>query len=132
MAQTAIGNPTEFEKYAVQLWKYYDVKSIFFDLSKAKYTLAVNGGSVVANNDLSYADAMTAAKLSELTNKAVNLSLSQSGNNITFKNNGGSNVEEMFYVYIPVTVKYAYGKLTEYVKIPVYPRGQVPASVKRR
>lgn len=73
---------------------------------------------------------MTAAKLSELTNKAVNLSLSQSGNNITFKNNGGSNVEEMFYVYIPVTVEYAYGKLTEYVKIPVYPRGQVPASVK--
>lgn len=132
VAQTAIGNPTEFEKYAVQLWKYYDVKSIFFDLSKAKYTLAVNGGSVVANNDLSYADAMTAAKLSELTNKAVNLSLSQSGNNITFKNNGGSNVEEMFYVYIPVTVEYAYGKLTEYVKIPVYPRGQVPASVKRR
>lgn len=132
VAQTAIGNPTEFEKYAVQLWKYYDVKSIFFDLSKAKYTLAVNGGSVVANNDLSYADAMTAAKLSELTNKAVNLSLSQSGNNITFKNNGGSNVEEMFYVYVPVTVEYAYGKLTEYVKIPVYPRGQVPASVKRR
>ena len=132
VAQTAIGNPTEFEKYAVQLWKYYDVKSIFFDLTKAKYTLAVNGGSVVANNDLSYADAMTAAKLSELTNKAVNLSLSQSGNNITFKNNGGSNVEEMFYVYIPVTVEYAYGKLTEYVKIPVYPRGQVPASVKRR
>lgn len=132
VAQTAIGNPTEFEKYAVQLWKYYDVKPIFFDLSKAKYTLAVNGGSVVANNDLSYADAMTAAKLSELTNKAVNLSLRQSGNNITFKNNGGSNVEEMFYVYIPVTVEYAYGKLTEYVKIPVYPRGQVPASVKRR
>lgn len=132
VAETAIGNPTEFEKYAVQLWSYYDVKSIFFDLTKAKYTLAVNDGNVVASNDLSYADAMTAAKLSELTNKAVNLSLSQSGNNITFKNNGGSNVEEMFYVYIPVTVEYAYGKLTEYVKIPVYPRGQVPASVKRR
>ncbi len=132
VAQTPISNPTEFEKYAEKLWEYYAVKSIFFDLSKAKYTLAVNGGSVVANNDLSYADAMTAAKLSELTNKAVNLSLSQNGNNITFKNNGGSNVEEMFYVYIPVTVEYAYGKLTEYVKIPVYPRGQVPASVKRR
>ena len=132
VAQTAISNPTEFEKYAVQLWGYYDVKSIFFDLTKAKYTLAVNDGSVVASNDLSYADAMTAAKLSELTNKAVDLSLSQSDNNITFKNNGGSNVEEMFYVYIPVTVEYAYGKLTEYVKIPVYPRGQVPASVKRR
>lgn len=132
VAKTAIGNPTEFEKYAVQLWKYYDVKSIEFHLDKAKYTLAVNGGSVVANNDLAYADAMTASKLSELTNKAVDLSLSQSGNNIVFKNNGGSNVEEMFYVYVPVTVEYAYGKLTEYVKIPVYPRGQVPASVKRR
>ena len=132
VAQTAIGNATEFEKYAVELWKYYDVKSIFFDLSNAKYTLSVNNGSVVASNDLSYADAMTADKLSELTNKTVNLSLSQNGNNITFKNNNGSNVEEMFYVYIPVTVEYAYGKLTEYVKIPVYPRGQVPASVKRR
>lgn len=132
VAKTAIGNPTEFEKYAVQLWNYYDVKSIEFHLDKAKYTLAVNDGSVVANNDLSYADAMTASKLSELTNKAVDLSLSQSGNNIVFKNNGGSNVEEMFYVYVPVTVEYAYGKLTEYVKIPVYPRGQVPASVKRR
>lgn len=132
VAKTAIGNPTEFEKYAVQLWNYYDVKSIEFHLDKAKYTLAVNDGSVVANNDLAYADAMTASKLSELTNKAVDLSLSQSGNNIVFKNNGGSNVEEMFYVYVPVTVEYAYGKLTEYVKIPVYPRGQVPASVKRR
>lgn len=133
VAKDGIVNPSnDFEKYAADLWKYYDVKSIYFDLSKAKYTLAVKDGNVVASNDLSYAGAMTAANLVELTNGAVNLSLSQSGNNITFKNNGGSNVEEIFYVYIPVTVKYAYGELTEYVKIPVYPRGQVPASVKRR
>ena len=133
VAEYGIAYPSnDFEKYGAQLWKYYDVKSIYFDLSKAKYTLALKDGNVVASNDLSYAGAMTAANLVELTNGAVNLSLSQSGNNITFKNNGGSNVEEIFYVYIPVTVKYAYGELTEYVKIPVYPRGQVPASVKRR
>lgn len=76
---------------------------------------------------------MTASKLVQLTNGAVNLSLSKDAYSyeITFKNNGGSNVEEMFYVYIPVTLKYAYGELTEYVKIPVYPRGQKPASARR-
>lgn len=123
---------TEFTKYAPELWKYYGVKDVEYKLSDAKYTLKVEGGNVVASNGLSYADAMTSDNLSKLTNGAVNLSLSQVGHNITFKNNGGSNVEEMFYVYIPATVEYAYGKLTEYVKIPVYPRGQKPASAKRR
>lgn len=132
VAKDYIGS-SELEKYAPKLWGYYDIHSLSFDLSKARYTLAVDGGSVVASNDLSYEDAMTASKLVQLTNGAVNLSLSKDAYSyeITFKNNGGSNVEEMFYVYIPVTLKYAYGELTEYVKIPVYPRGQKPASARR-
>ena len=58
------------------------------------------------------------------------MSLNQNGSEIIFKNNSGSNVEEMFYVYIPVTVKYAFGELKEYVKIPVYPNGKKPSARK--
>lgn len=118
---------SQFDKDAAALWKYYDVTEKTFDLSKAKFGFKVSGGSVVADDAIDYTDAMSASELSRLTSGGVNLSLSMSadGSEIIFKNNGGTNVSSKFNIFIPVTVKYAFGTITEYIKVPVYPRGQV-------
>lgn len=125
VAETA--GTSQFEKDADKLWKYYGVTEKKFDISKAKYGFKVSGGSVVSDETIDYADAMTASELSSLTSGGVNLSLSMSadGTKIIFKNNGGTDVTTTFNIFIPVTVKYAFGTITEYIKVPVYPRGQV-------
>lgn len=51
--------------------------------------------------------------------------MSSDESEIVFKNNGGTDVTSTFNIFIPVTVKYAFGTITEYIKVPVYPRGQV-------
>lgn len=118
---------SQFDKDADKLWKYYDVTEKKFDVSKAKFGFKVSGGSVVADGDLNYNEAMSASELSKLTSGGVNLSLSMSSDEseIVFKNNGGTDVTSTFNIFIPVTVKYAFGTITEYIKVPVYPRGQV-------
>lgn len=118
---------SQFDKDAAALWKYYDVTEKTFDLSKAKFGFKVSGGSVVADENIDYTNAMSASELSRLTSGGVNLSLSMSADQseIIFKNNGGTNVSSKFNIFIPVTVKYAFGTITEYIKVPVYPRGQV-------
>lgn len=125
VAETA--GTTQFEKDADKLWKYYGVTEKKFDISKAKFGFKVSGGDVVADGTIDYTDAMSASELSRLTSGGVNLSLSMSadGKEIIFKNNGGTDVTTTFNIFIPVTVKYAFGTITEYIKVPVYPRGQV-------
>ena len=117
---------SQFDKDAAALWKYYDVTEKTFDLSKAKFGFKVSGGSVVADESIDYTNAMSASELSRLTSGGVNLSLSMSDDQseIIFKNNGGTNVSSKFNIFIPVTVKYAFGTITEYIKVPVYPRGE--------
>lgn len=131
VAEKQLSTTVELKKYSNKLWSYYAVKGFDFDLTNARYTFVASAGNNISvDNSLSYDKALTSAQLKSVTNGVVDMSLNQNGSEIIFKNNSGSNVEEMFYVYIPVTVKYAFGELKEYVKIPVYPNGKKPSARK--
>ena len=123
----------EFHKYADALYTYYEVTDPVFDLSKVKYGLKVENGNIVADNNAqlnaTHTDVtggMTAAQIEAATNGNVVLSITQpSADVLRFKNNGGSNVEFEVQVFIPATITYGFGTLTQYVQVPLYPRGQV-------
>lgn len=132
VAKEASTSDNEFEKYADKLYTWYDVQDPTFDLTAVRYGMKVEGGSVVVDDNLEYKDCMTAAQIQQVTNGNIKLSITKSGDNLVFKNNGGSNVEKECNVFIPATTRYAFGEITEYIKVRLYPRGQVPATAKRR
>jgi len=112
---------TEQTKYADVLYKYYEVETPKWNLDAVRYTFENSNGNVVINNNLTAAQSMTSAKLTQLTNGNIDLSITQSGTKLIFKNNGGSNIEAQCYAYIPYTVTYGFGEITGWVKVPVYP-----------
>ncbi len=128
----------EQKKYYSELFDYYQVVPKTFTNEEldamVTYGLEVVGGSIVVNNNLPKNQRMTRAQLTRLTNGNVNISvqhpLDSSGREIldqlTFLNNGGSNIEEMCYAYIPVQIDYCFGTLVDYIAIPIYPHGYVP------
>ena len=127
----------EFQKYADRLYKYYECADPTFDLAKVKYGMKYENGNVVVDNDVTLdninSKGLTAAQIEAYTNGNVVLSITQpDANTLRFKNNGGSNVEDVVNVFIPATMDYGFGKITKYVKVVLYPRGQVPAAARNK
>lgn len=112
---------TEQTKYADKLYTYYEVGDPEWDTNEVRYTFANSNGNVVINNNLTAAQSMTSATLKQLTNGNIDLSITMSGTTMTFKNNGGSNIEAQCYAYIPYSVTYGFGTITGWAKVPVYP-----------
>lgn len=112
----------EQEKYTQSLYNYYEVQAPEWDFANVRYTMKETAsGNIEIDNNLSYAQSITSAQLRLATNGNVDLSISQNGKYLVFKNNGGSNVEAMCYAYIPCSVTYGFGKIETYVKVPIYP-----------
>ena len=127
-----VDGTTERTKYATALWDYYEVKAAVLDVTTARFGMKQDGTNVVVDNNLTYDTSMTAAQLKAATNNTVDISLTlETGSDgeqyIVFKNNGGTNVEEDFNVFIPATVEYGFGKVTKYCKATVYRAGHAPA-----
>ena len=124
---------TEWTKYRKDLYIYYEVETPVWELDKVKYGMKPVGGDVVADDDLTYANSMTAADISTRTNGNIRLSVEEKDYNgtkyLVFKNNGGSNVEEEVNIFIPVTAKYGFGQVQKYCKVRLYPKGKVAAGV---
>jgi hypothetical protein len=122
-AATGAKAKIEQYKYQAQLYRYYEVGTPKWDLDKVKYGMEVKGGSVVASETKT----MTAAEIKKHTNGNVILSITQETylgeDYLVFKNNGGSNVEEEVWVYLPVSVDYGFGTITSEVKVKLYPKG---------
>lgn len=116
----------EYKKYASDLYKYYEVQPTNWDLNAVRYGMKVVNGSIVIDDNLTAAQGMTAAEINAATNGNINLSITQSGTTLTFKNNGGSNVETKCNVFIPASVTYGFGTITTNVKVTLYPKGQAP------
>ena len=113
----------EQKKYTKSLWKYYEINEVTVDEDNIRYTFEKKNGSVKPNTSLSYANSLTAQQIKDETNGNITLSMKRVGNNLIFKNNGGSNIEENVKAYIPVTVTYGFGKLTAYVTVDIVPHG---------
>ena len=122
-------NATEWTKYRQDLYKYYEVQEPVWDLKNVKYGMKVDNGTLKVDDT----NKMTAAQISLLTNGNAVLSIDDPVFNgvkyLRFKNNQGSNVELPFWVYIPVTAEYGFGKVSMESKVRVYPKGQVPDGV---
>ena len=114
-------NLPEQEKYTKSLYDYYEVQAPVWDFANVRYTMKEVNGNISVDNTLSYNDAITSIQLRAATNGNIDLSISQNDNLLVFMNNGGSNIEEMCYAYIPCSVTYGFGKIETYVKVPVYP-----------
>ena len=123
-----VNGTTEWTKYATALWNYYEVGNPQWDLNNVKYGMQKVGQDVKANPTATYTTAMTAAQISAATNGNIVLSVemwlgTDGVEYLVFRNNGGSNVEEEVNIFIPVTVTYGFGSVTEYCKATLYPKG---------
>jgi hypothetical protein len=127
-AAPAANEKNEFKKYTDELYKYYEVSDPEWDLDNVTYGMKIVNGNIVIDNDLTAAQGLTASTIKKETNGNIVLSITQSGNTMTFKNNGGSNVEAECNVFIPVKIKYGFGELTKNIQVKLYPKGQVPAN----
>ena len=122
-------NATEWTKYRQALYKYYEVQEPVWDLANVKYGLKITNGVISSDDN----NKMTAAQISLLTNGNIRLSVDEKIFNgvkyLRFKNNGGSNVEEEVWIYIPVSAEYGFGKVTMESKVKLYPKGKVAEGV---
>ena len=131
----------EFCQYRDRLFDYYECSEPIFDLTKVKYGMKKDASgnvvvdpTVTVDNVANNGVGLTADQIFKLTNGNVALSIEQinpDGDEDTqwlrFKNNGGSNVSGEVGVFIPATMTYGFGTITTYVRVPLYPRGEVPA-----
>jgi septal ring factor EnvC (AmiA/AmiB activator) len=122
-------NASEWSKYRFDLYKYYEVGQPKWDLANVKYGLKIDGGNLVPDN----AAKIKADQISALTNGNARLSVDEKTFDgvkyLRFKNNEGSNTEEPFWIYIPVSAEYGFGKVEMESKVKVYPKGKVEPGV---
>lgn len=122
VAETTTGS-TEKERYAADLYKYYEVQQPVYDLDNIKFGMKVQGGSVVVDPSATLATAMTKAQLLQYTNGSVipSITFDSSRNQLVYKSNQGSMVTEAYSIWVPVSVTYGWGVEKDYVEIKVDP-----------
>jgi hypothetical protein len=114
--------------YTDKLYKYYEIGAPVWQPANTRYGFKYENGQIVADDNLTWSNGMTAAELYTRTNGNIDLSitLGKSVNNkdaLVFKNNGGSNVETQVNVFIPVSIRYGFGTMTRYCKVRLYKKG---------
>jgi len=118
---TPAGATAESEKYAAELYEYYEVNEPVFDTANLKFGMKVQNGSVVVDPSATAATAMTSAQLAALTTGGSIPSLNVDGDELVFTSNMGSQVGGEFNIWVKVTVTYGWGEESTWVKIPVKP-----------
>lgn len=118
---------TEKAKYAEQLYDYYEVEEPVWGVDDIKFGMKVENGNIVVDNNLTEAQAMSKATLESLTTGGVVPSLVVEGDELVFYSNMGSQVADFFYIWIPVTIEYGWGKVTTSVKVKVNALDNTPA-----
>jgi len=133
-AVTPAGATAESEKYAADLYKYYEVNAPVFDTKNIKFGMKKDAnGNIVVDKDATSATAMTAEELEKLTTGGSIPSLTQKNNELVFTSNMGSQVSEEFKIWVKVTVNYGWGSESTWVEIPVKPMNTSnPGAVRRK
>lgn len=117
VAENDIVNPeSDKQKYAAELWDYYEVESVEWETDKAKIGMKRQGGNIVVDDNL------TADQSMPLTEAYAGASITATGSKLVFTNNSaGAGVERSCNIFIPATVKYGWGETTQWVKIRLNP-----------
>ncbi|MCH4156425.1 MAG: hypothetical protein LKF31_08985 [Muribaculaceae bacterium] len=106
---------SEKEKYASVLYKYYEVQDPEWDLANARIGMKNVNGSLVVDDNLS------ADQCISLSKAYAGASITKNGDDLIFKNNSGSNVEQACNIFIRTTVTYGWGTSQQWVKIRLNP-----------
>lgn len=115
VAEVTTDFTTEKKKYAAELYKYYEVLAPTWDTNNAKIGMKKVNGDIVVD------DALTAANSIPLSDAYAVASITKNGNDLVFKNNGGTSVTQPCNIFIKATVTYGWGTAEEWVKIRLYP-----------
>jgi len=133
VAKTTPSTTKESEKYAAELYKYYEVQEPVFDTVNLKFGMKIENGNIVVDPTATAATAMTSQKLEELTTGGSIPSLKVDGNDLVFTSNMGSQVTEEFKIWVKVTVNYGWGTESTWVEIPVKPMNTSnPGAIRRK
>ena len=116
VAEEIPANAGEKEKYATDLWKYYDVTNIYWDLANAVVNIKRDAyGNEIVDETLNIEDMMKAKDYFGVG------CLTKDGSKLIFKNVNGVDVAKVCKVYIPVTVSHKWGTISDYVAIEIHP-----------
>ena len=101
---------SEQQRWARELWQYYEVQEPNILTDQARFALKVENGNVIIDNNMPISSWMTSQQLHQKTNGNVDISFEQNGSYIYFWNNGGSRIEGQVKVYLPVVLDYGLGR----------------------
>ncbi|MBP6176259.1 MAG: hypothetical protein KA437_08430, partial [Fermentimonas sp.] len=110
--ETSFTNPTEKQKYAAELYEYYVIGDITWDIEKATSNLKLVGDDRVPT--AGYTEGPVSGLNYQVTFDEVS-------NELVFKNNSGSALAHSFVIYVPVTVGHKWGETTRVIAIDVKP-----------
>ena len=118
VAETTTGSG-EKEKYAAELYKYYQVVAPKWNLAEAKTNLKKdNAGNYVVDESITADNAQIKAE----DRFGVNcITENTAESTLTFKNISGVKVEKAVKLFIPVTVSHKWGTLTATVTVDLLP-----------
>ena len=121
---------TEFTRYRRQLYNYYEVSEPVWDTDNVRYGLSVKNYNVTVDDNIDYAQAMTAQRLRQYTNGNMDFSVSfdSESSSLVFRNNGGTTISKPVNVFIPVKVAYGLGEQTIICKVRLYSRSDAPSN----
>ncbi|WP_297447678.1 hypothetical protein [uncultured Alistipes sp.] len=118
VAETTTNTTEEKAKYAAELWDYYQVDSVKWDTEAAKIGMKRSGGDVVVDDELT----ATSPATMKLSDVYAGASVEVVGSDLVFTNNSaGAGVEKACNIFIPVTVEYGWGEVSQWVKIRLNP-----------
>ena len=109
----------EKEKYAAELYEYYDVTDVKWDLTAAKVNLKKDGsGNYVVDDSMTAENATTLA--ADRFGKDC-IRVEDGGATLRFFNVSGVKVEKTVKIFIPVTVSHKWGTVSETVTVELRP-----------
>ncbi len=109
----------EKEKYAAELYEYYDVTDVKWDLTAAKVNLKKDGsGNYVVDDSMTAENATTLA--ADRFGKDC-IRVEDNGATLRFFNVSGVKVEKTVKIFIPVTVSHKWGTVSETVTVELRP-----------
>ena len=109
----------EKEKYAAELYEYYDVTDVKWDLTAAKVNLKKDGsGNYVVDDSMTAENATTLA--ADRFGKDC-IRVEDNGATLRFFNVSGVKVEKTVKIFIPVTVSHKWGEVSATVTVKLLP-----------
>ena len=118
VAKTTTGT-TEKEMYAAELYTYYGVTAVAWELDKAKVNMKKDASGNYVVDDSITADKATIAAADRFGKDCI--TEEDAGATLVFKNVRGVKVEKTVKIFIPVSVSHKWGTMTETVTIELHP-----------